>query len=76
MLYEDNQWCIDMLAGKSRHTASKHINPKFHYGRDQIDKGVVAVRYVSTVNQVADLFTKALGSKLFTPLQRRLLNLR
>ena len=75
MLYEDNQSCIDMLAGKSRHTASKHINPKFHYGRDQIGKGVVAVRYVSTINQVADLFTKALGSKLFAPLQRRLLNL-
>jgi hypothetical protein len=64
-----------MLAGKSRHTASKHINPKFHYGRDQIGKGAVEVRYVSTINQIADLFTKALGSTLFAPLQRRLLNL-
>jgi hypothetical protein len=34
VLYEDNKSCIDMLHSKSRHTASKHINPKYHYGRD------------------------------------------
>jgi hypothetical protein len=48
LLYEDNKSCIDMLKGKSRHTASKHINSKFHYGRDQIRKGLVEVRYVET----------------------------
>ena len=75
VLYEDNKSCIDMLYGKSRHSASKHINPKFHYGRQQITKGVVEVRYVSTVEQVADLFTKALGNKTFAPLRIKLLNL-
>ena len=74
VLYEDNKSCIDMLHSKSRHTASKHINPKFHYGRDQISKGIVEVRYVSTLDQVADMFTKALGSKMFSPLQKKLLN--
>ena len=72
VLYEDNKSCIDMLHGKSRHTASKHINPKFHYGRDQITKGVVKVKYVDTLHQVADLFTKALGNKVFAPLQKKL----
>jgi hypothetical protein len=61
VLYEDNKSCIDMLHDKSRHTASKHINPKFHYGRDQIRNGTVEVLYVDTLNQVEDLFTKALG---------------
>ena len=75
VLYEDNKSCIDMLHGKSRHTASKHINPKFHYGRDQISKGLVEVRYVATLHQVADLFTKALGTKIFAPLQKKRLNL-
>jgi hypothetical protein len=75
VLYEDNKSCIDMLHGKSRHTASKHINPKFHYGRDQISKGLVEVRYVDTLHQVADLFTKALGNKIFAPLQKKLLNM-
>jgi hypothetical protein len=74
LLYEDNKSCIDMLKGKSRHTASKHINPKFHYGRDQIQKGIVEVRYIETKRQIADLFTKALGYTKFVPLQKRLLN--
>ena len=75
VLYEDNKSCIDMLHSKSRHSASKHINPKFHYGRDQIAKGIVEVRYVSTLEQVADLFTKALGNKIFSSLQTNLLNI-
>jgi hypothetical protein len=75
VLYEDNKSCIDMLHGKSRHSASKHINPKFHYGRDQISKGIVEVRFVSTLEQVADMFTKALGSTMFSPLKTKLLNL-
>ena len=74
LLYEDNKSCIDMLHDKSRHTASKHINPKFHYGRDQIRNGTVEVRYVDTLNQVADLFTKAFGKKNFSPLHHSLLN--
>jgi hypothetical protein len=74
VMYEDNKSCIDMLHSKFRHSASKHINPKFHYGRDQILKGNVEVRYVSTLEQVADMFTKALGNKIFYPLQSKLLN--
>jgi hypothetical protein len=74
VLYEDNKSCIDMLHSKSRHSASKHINPKFHYGRDQISKGVVEVRYVNTLEQIADMFTKALRNKIFSHLQRNLLN--
>jgi hypothetical protein len=75
ILVEDNKSCIDMLHGKSRHGASKHINPKFHYGRDQITRGIVEVRYVSTLDQVADMFTKDLGSTKFSPLQIKLMNL-
>ena len=75
VFYEDNNSCIDMLHGKSRHSASKHINPKFHYGRDQISKGIVEVRYVNTLEQVADMFTKALGNTNFAPLQMKLLTL-
>ena len=64
-----------MLKGKSRHSASKHINPKFHYGRDQLSKGIVDVQYVDTLNQITDLFTKPLSKRIFSPLQFKLLNL-
>ena len=74
VMYEDNKSCIDMLKGKSRHTASKHINPKFHFGRDQISRNLIEVRYVPTSEQVADIFTKVLTNKTFAPLQRNLIN--
>ena len=73
-MFEDNKSCIDMLNGRSRHTASKHINPKFHYGRDMVSHGVVVPVYVATAEQTADLFTKALGLTVFAPLQSKLLN--
>jgi hypothetical protein len=44
-MFEDNMSCINMLNGKSRHTASKHINPKFHFGRDMVMRGVVIVSH-------------------------------
>ena len=75
ILYENNKSCIDMLHGKSRHSASKHINPKFHYEQDQISKGIIEVRYVNTLEQVEDMFTKVLGNTNFAPLQMKLLNL-
>ena len=75
ILFEDNKSCIDMLKGKSRHSASKHINTKFHYGRDQLTKGVVEVQYIDTLNQIDDIFTKALSKRIFSPLQFKLLNL-
>jgi hypothetical protein len=74
-MYEDNQSCIDMLNGRSRHTASKHINPKFHFGRDLVSQGVVVPVYVPTEQQTADLFTKALGRTVFEPLRAQLLNI-
>ena len=73
-MYEDNQSCIDMLKGRSRHTASKHINPKFHFGRDMVSQGTVILIHVNTADQIADLFTKPLGRTVFKPLQHKLLN--
>ena len=73
IIYEDNQSCIDMLHGRSRHTASKHINPKFHYGRDLVLAGRVIVKHIVTATQVADIFTKPLGRSTFGPLVDSLL---
>jgi hypothetical protein len=60
LIYEDNKSTIDMVHSRSRHQASKHINPKFHYTRAKQQKKVVDVVYVPTLEQKADIFTKAL----------------
>ena len=42
------------------HDRSKHIEIKYHFIRDYVQKGVVRLEYISTNEQVADIFTKAL----------------
>jgi len=74
IVYEDNKSCIDMVNNRSRHQASKHINPKYHFVRAKQQKKVIDVQYISTNDQLADLFTKALGLPQHQKLTDRVLN--
>ena len=44
------------------HACTKHIQVHYHFVRDRVLSGEVEHRYVRTDRQVADIFTKALGS--------------
>ena len=40
------------------HDKSKHIEIKYHYIRDMVQRGVVKLQYVTTDEHIADLLTK------------------
>ncbi len=61
-IYEDNQSCIAMIHGQSNHQKSKHISPKYHYTREQVQIGEIEVKYIKTEEMTADILTKPLGS--------------
>ena len=44
------------------HARTKHIEVHYHFVRERVLSGEVELRYVRTDLQVADIFTKALGS--------------
>nr|GFA10873.1 retrotransposon protein, putative, unclassified [Tanacetum cinerariifolium] len=44
---------------------SKHINIRHHFIREQVEKGVVELYFVSTDYQLANIFTKALPRQRF-----------
>ena len=44
-----------------QHGRAKHVDICHHAIRDWQKRKVIDVQYVSTVNQLADVFTKALG---------------
>ncbi|GJT06762.1 hypothetical protein Tco_0841224 [Tanacetum coccineum] len=49
-----------------------HIDVRYHFIKEQVEKGIVELFFVGTEYQLADLFTKALSEDRFTYLVRRL----
>ena len=47
------------------HDKSKHIEIKYHYILDMVQRGVVKLQYVLTEEQVVDVLTKPLSSVKF-----------
>ncbi|GMK58857.1 hypothetical protein CspeluHIS016_0602990 [Cutaneotrichosporon spelunceum] len=57
----DNQAAIRLASNPHSHSRAKHINVKYHITRDEVKKGTIAVSYINTVDQPADVLTKALS---------------
>ena len=60
IIMEDNQGCIAMSENPIMHRRSKHIDIRFHFLREAVERGEVVLTFIPTVEQVADLLTKAL----------------
>ena len=60
MIYCDNQSCIKLSENPVFHDRSKHIEIRYHFIRDWVQRGAVRLAYVSTNDQVADILTKSL----------------
>jgi hypothetical protein len=68
----DNQSAIELAKNPVFHERSKHIDTRYHYIRDCIEKGMVDVDHVGTDEQVADILTKPLGRIKFVEFRLKL----
>ena len=69
ILYEDNAACIAQLkGGYIKGDRAKHISPKFFFTHDIEKKGEINVQRIRSVDNLADLFTKALPTSTFEKL--------
>nr|GFC41969.1 ribonuclease H-like domain-containing protein [Tanacetum cinerariifolium] len=59
-LYCDNRSAIALCCNNVQHSRSKHIDIRHHFIREQVERGVVELYFVSTDYQLVDIFTKAL----------------
>ena len=64
-VYVDNQGAVFMSKNTTTSSRTKHIDVRYKYVRELIDKGMIEVIFVPTRDNDADLFTKNLPSELF-----------
>jgi hypothetical protein len=68
----DNESAIHMADNPIEHSRTKHIDILYHFLRDHQQNEDIKIAYVSTHNQLADIFTKPLDEKTFSKLRNEL----
>lgn len=68
--YCDNKSTINISKNHVQHFWTKHINLLYNFIRDFVENKIVALEFVFTDNQLADLFTKPLDRLWFQSLRQ------
>jgi len=65
VVHEDNEAAIKLASNPIDHARSKHIDVRMHYVRDQVNTGVLELKWCPTQLMVADALTKQLPKPAF-----------
>jgi hypothetical protein len=76
ILYQDNKSAIllEENGKKSSSKRTRHINIRYYFVTDRIEKGDVKVEYCPTSQMIADFFTKPLQGTLFNTFRDFIMN--
>ncbi|GJU86418.1 hypothetical protein Tco_1293964 [Tanacetum coccineum] len=60
LMYCDSKSTIAISCNPVQHSKTKHIDIRYHFIKEHVERGTVEIYFVGTEYQLADLFTKAL----------------
>ena len=73
-VYGDNQSAIAVSENGVKGERTKHVDVKYHFVTETVERGVVKLHWVPTAEQQADIFTKALAAPAFVHLRKQLMS--
>lgn len=69
IIHEDNQACISVAEDDKMTKRLKHIDVRYRFVQDAVQRGTICLEYVASENQVADIMTKGLPRVQFEKLR-------
>ena len=75
-VYIDNTGAEKLAKNPNNHQRTKHIDIRYHFIRQAIEKKEVELHHVDTKENQADLLTKSTTVAIFQKLQPKLFNLK
>ncbi len=70
ILYGDNQSAVAAAKNGVRTERAKHIDIKYHFITDVVERGKMRLEWIPTKEQKADILTKALDASQFATLRK------
>ncbi|XP_070010320.1 secreted RxLR effector protein 161-like [Nicotiana sylvestris] len=61
----ENTSALNMVKNPVQHKRTKHIDVRHHFLRDNVEKGLICMKFCSIEDQIADIVTKALIREQF-----------
>nr|GEV45668.1 ribonuclease H-like domain-containing protein [Tanacetum cinerariifolium] len=69
-MYCDSKATISISCNPVQHSRTKHIDVRYHFIKEKVEKDIIELFFVRTEYQLTDLFTKALSEDRFKYLMR------
>jgi hypothetical protein len=73
IVYGDNQSAIAVTNNGIKGEKTKHVDVKYHFVTETVERGDVQLKWIPTAEQQADIFTKALPAPAFELLRKQLM---
>ena len=73
IVHGDNQSAIAVAKNGVKGERTKHVDVKYHFVTESVESGQVQLQWVSTHEQQADIFTKALAAPVFHLFRKQLM---
>ena len=72
-VFGDNQSAIAVTKNGIKGERTKHVDVKYHFVTETVERGDVRLKWIPTAEQQADIFTKALAQPAFEQLRSQLM---